>query len=100
MSDDDWPPVKVWLNDEHANGYKPVTMHNTDQIIGIHEWHIPPGGGEWCGGFAAFVEYELEPNWTHTGDAETGEGFTMSPSLLCTACGNHGYIRDGKWVPA
>lgn len=27
---------------------------------------------------------------------------TISPSLLCpdSGCGFHGYIRDGKWVPA
>lgn len=25
---------------------------------------------------------------------------TISPSLLCTACQRHGFIRDGKWVPA
>lgn len=25
---------------------------------------------------------------------------TISPSLLCRACGHHGFIRDGKWVPA
>ena len=24
---------------------------------------------------------------------------TVAPSLLC-ACGDHGFIRDGKWVPA
>ena len=26
---------------------------------------------------------------------------TLTPSLLCPFnCGTHGYIRDGKWVPA
>jgi hypothetical protein len=25
---------------------------------------------------------------------------TLAPSLLCRACGDHGSIRDGKWVPA
>jgi hypothetical protein len=30
----------------------------------------------------------------------TWEPLTLSPSLLCTACGHHGWIRDGKWVPA
>lgn len=28
------------------------------------------------------------------------EPLTLSPSLLCIRCGDHGFIRDGKWVPA
>lgn len=28
------------------------------------------------------------------------EPLTISPSLLCTACKHHGFIRDGKWVRA
>lgn len=25
---------------------------------------------------------------------------TLNPSLVCTDCGVHGWVRDGKWVPA
>jgi len=25
---------------------------------------------------------------------------TISPSVLCGACGDHGFIRDGNWVEA
>ena len=30
------------------------------------------------------------------------EPLTLSPSILCLAegCGDHGFIREGKWVPA
>lgn len=31
---------------------------------------------------------------------ESWEPLTLSPSLLCTACGDHGFIRQGKWVSA
>lgn len=34
--------------------------------------------------------------WT----VESWEPLTLSPSLLCTACGDHGFIREGKWVRA
>jgi hypothetical protein len=27
------------------------------------------------------------------------EPLTISPSVLCS-CGDHGFIRDGRWVPA
>jgi len=28
------------------------------------------------------------------------EPLTLSPSLLCMVCGDHGFIREGKWVRA
>lgn len=28
------------------------------------------------------------------------EPLTLSPSMLCRACGNHGFVRAGRWVPA
>lgn len=31
---------------------------------------------------------------------EQAEPLTISPSLLCTACKRHGFIRNGLWVPA
>jgi hypothetical protein len=35
------------------------------------------------------------PSWT----VESWEPLTLSPSLLC-ACGDHGWVREGRWVPA
>jgi hypothetical protein len=35
------------------------------------------------------------PFWT----VESWDPLTLSPSLLC-ACGDHGFIREGKWVAA
>lgn len=31
---------------------------------------------------------------------ESMEPLTLSPSLLCGRCGDHGFIRGGTWVPA
>jgi hypothetical protein len=39
-----------------------------------------------------------EPGRTWTLVSE--DPLTLSPSLMCTACGNHGWVRDGKWVRA
>ena len=49
--------------------------------------------GEWA--------REHMPNrtrWT----VESWEPLTLSPSLRCLAegCGDHGFIKQGKWVPA
>ena len=35
------------------------------------------------------------PTW----DVASYEPLTVSPSILCH-CGDHGFIRDGQWVPA
>jgi hypothetical protein len=34
--------------------------------------------------------------WT----VESWSPLTLSPSILCRLCGDHGFIRAGKWVPA
>jgi hypothetical protein len=31
---------------------------------------------------------------------ESMDPLTLSPSLLCGRCGDHGFIRGGRWVPA
>lgn len=28
------------------------------------------------------------------------EPLTLTPSILCTGCGCHGFITNGEWVPA
>lgn len=48
--------------------------------------------------FAGDVQQRLEPDrptWT----VESWDPLTISPSVLC-ACGDHGYVRGGQWVPA
>lgn len=63
--------------------------------------HVAPNG-EPCASAATFageVQAQIEPNkptWT----VESWEPLTLSPSLLCRRCGDHGFIRAGKWVTA
>lgn len=55
----------------------------------------------WCHGAIHFDIPEMflmrdkGPWWK----VEQWEPLTLSPSLLCR-CGDHGYIRNGVWVPA
>jgi hypothetical protein len=57
--------------------------------------------GESCTGsitFAGDVQARIEPNrpvWT----VESWDPLTVSPSLLCS-CGDHGWVRGGRWVRA
>jgi len=56
--------------------------------------------GSPCGGGGLFDVPETQvyadrPKW----QVESWNPLTLSQSLLCTVCGNHGFIRDGQWVP-
>lgn len=35
-----------------------------------------------------------------TWEVENDEPLTLSPSIECRACGDHGFIKNGKWVRA
>jgi len=41
---------------------------------------------------------ELSPG--HSWQVLNWEPLTLSPSVLCGHCGDHGFIQNGKWVPA
>ena len=67
----------------------------------------PPAEGK-CGG-QGWISFEgrawaksFDPGQIATWKVEedVGDRFTISPSILCRACGDHGFIRDGKWVRA
>lgn len=61
--------------------------------------HLRPDGTPCTGGIITLDsetarQLNVEPRWT----VESWEPLTISPSLLCRACGDHGFIRDDKWV--
>lgn len=68
--------------------------------VGIYEYHKAPNGN-WCdGGWIPFDVPENsyvppEKRWT----VVSYDPLHLEPSLLCMACGSHGFIREGKWVP-
>lgn len=57
---------------------------------GASVYHKAPSGEDCLSGFNL-----LPGGWK----MEQAYPLTISPSLLCS-CGDHGFIRDGKWVPA
>lgn len=39
---------------------------------------------------------DTRPLWNLEGSAD--EHITLTPSIRCGTCGDHGFVRDGKWV--
>jgi hypothetical protein len=68
------------------------------EFIGFHELHLRDDG-LWCGGYVAWkvtwLTYKMSGH-----QLVTAEPLHVEPSLGCRTCPSHGYIRDGKWVPA
>lgn len=67
-----------------------------DGLFWDHGCTLGPGGGS--------IAFDL-PSHAHVPESirwklESLEPLTLSPSLLCRWCGKHGFIREGKWVPA
>lgn len=75
-----------------------------DDVAGLTHYHpagpLGPDGHEMCAGAAFFRGMrhpdEPGPEW----DVLSENPLTLAPSLLCTVCGRHGFIRDGRWVEA
>jgi len=56
--------------------------------------------GEYCEGAIRFdTETNKALGQEKVWKVESWEPLTLSPSLLCH-CGDHGFIREGKWVSA
>lgn len=70
----------------------------------IDDFHLRPDGSV-CSGFIPFRGtaysklFEGSPNY-QAWDVLSAEPLTLSPSLLCRVCGDHGYITNGRWVKA
>lgn len=71
--------VRAGLIEEHPSATSP-----TGRCNGAVYFRGRPGASEG------------QPAW----EVVSEEPLTLSPSLLCRACGHHGWIRDGRWVPA
>ena len=73
-----------------------------DGVLAWAFWgHTRPDGMP-CGshGYIAVSTDSSLCNGGGTWRIDQSEPLTLSPSLLCMRCNRHGWIRDGKWVPA
>lgn len=59
--------------------------------------------GALCDGFVPFVGRSWAKSFDGkitAWDVVSEDPLTLSPSVLCRVCGDHGFVREGKWVRA
>lgn len=72
-----------------------------DQVVGLIHSHLKPDGRKCSGGSILFdiptnADFPGHAKWTLV----SLDPLHLEPSVLCTICGCHGFIRGGKWVEA
>lgn len=68
--------------------------------VGIIDHHLKPDGTP-CGGGS--VLFDIPANEWSGADKWTliyHSPLHLEPSLLCRICGDHGWVRNGKWEKA
>lgn len=77
------------------------TSGDDDVHIGLIDVHHTPEGAK-CE--SSSINFDVPANAHVPADARwqviSEDPLTLSPSLLCMRCGDHGWIRDGAWVAA
>jgi|SRR5579859_5587373 len=71
--------------------------------IGIQVMHPHKATGHQCAAGIYFDTPEVRKVTGGSGahwQVESWDPLTLSPSLLCLTCGDHGFIKAGRWVPA
>ena len=87
------------LGDNHVlvfAGYK------GEPRVGASVAHLKPDGSQ-CDGWIAFSDRAWAREFSGgiaTWVVEQEQPLTLSPSILCRVCGDHGFVRQGRWVRA
>jgi len=95
---DHWISFTGWSPDRNLN---PQFNHlpDSDRIGGVIRHKKPDGtfceGAIWFDCPVVNEVFAGHPKWT----VESWEPLTCSPSFLCH-CGDHGFIKQGKWIRA
>lgn len=96
----EWPKDEVDLGDGHRLIFSDF---EGQRHVGAMIEHRRPGDGMDCGGWLPFADRAwAEPfgDRIETWKVEQDEPITLSPSVKCRLCGDHGYVRNGRWEKA
>lgn len=90
---------RIDLGDNHELVW---SIYEGDKYAGASVPHLKPDGTK-CAGWIAIEGGAWAKSFDgkiQTWKIVQHEPITLEPSLLCRACGDHGYVREGKWVRA
>lgn len=76
-----------------------VTPDGASEPSGADVAHLTPDGRPCAGWIALDVPANDWLSADRKWQVESWDPLTLSPSLLC-GCGDHGFVRNGTWVPA
>lgn len=85
--------------DDPTFRYIPATDESPAELWWSHTCNRPDLVADPTGGTYRRAS-QLPVNLTRGWVIECAEPLTVSPSILCIRCRTHGFIRDGRWVPA
>ncbi|MDB5822149.1 MAG: hypothetical protein JWR21_853 [Herminiimonas sp.] len=90
---------RIDLGDGHAIVF---SDYKDEKHVGGNVLHQPVEGKCDGQGWVAFEDTSWSRGFANiaTWKVEQTEPLTLSPSILCRACGDHGFIRGGKWERA
>lgn len=85
-----------------GHGHTLHLSYYREEVAGCSVAHRRPDNGLNCSGWIAFEGRAWARSFGDTiatWKVESEQPLTLSPSLLCRGCGDHGFVRDGKWCP-
>jgi hypothetical protein len=93
----DWPAVGTRL--DLGCGVSIVLVEYEGAVVGLEETHLNQEGQP-CRGWVALDSAPEQLRAHSCWHVVSKNPLTLTPSIKCRACGNHGFIREGRWVPA
>jgi hypothetical protein len=87
-----------------GDGHSIVLARYEGEVAGANVYHSRPDGAE-CVGWVAFAGRAWARGFPDglagkSWDVIQADPLTLAPSIKCRSCGDHGYIRNGKWERA
>src|SRR5574340_450121 len=93
-----WPDRSIPSNAERYAGIADI------ERVGATIYHVTDKTESgMCSGFVHFDTPEIARVFTNKSSrwqVESWEPLTLSPSVLCGRCGDHGFVLAAKWVRA
>lgn len=85
-------PEPVWIDAGHGVRYWVWREEGT-----LYYKHNCPALGDNPGAIILDVPGNEHVSAEHKWQVENWDPITLSPSLQCTACPHHGFLRNGQW---